>query len=184
MHNTKPDLPVSRSPKMPQPIGLQPRNLCWLLLSAVVIGLDQWTKYLATASLSYAQSEPVLPFLNWTLLHNYGAAFSMLADAGGWQRYFFTILAGTVSVVLMLWLMRVGSSAKTLSLGLALVLGGALGNLIDRINLGYVVDFVHVFYQTYHFPAFNVADAAITVGTILLIIDTFFLQDKREQRAP
>ena len=111
--------------------------------------------------------------LNWTLLHNHGAAFSFLSDAGGWQRYFFTSLAGLVSVVFVFWLMRMPKDMKILPLAIALILGGAVGNLIDRISLGYVVDFIHVYYQNSHFPAFNIADSAITIGTILMLIDTF-----------
>lgn len=153
----------------------------WLCLSLLAIVLDHLTKWLATHYLEYATPVPVLPFLNWTLLHNYGAAFSFLSDAGGWQRYLFTGLAMAVSVMLLIWLIRLPKHLMVLPAALALILGGAVGNLIDRVVLGYVVDFVHVFYQNYHFPAFNIADSAITLGTILLLIDTFFLEAKRKQ---
>lgn len=157
------------------------KNALWLLLSLLAIGLDQWTKSIATAHLTYGEPVPVMPMLNWTLLHNYGAAFSMLADAGGWQRWLFTGLAVLVSGIFTVWLLRLPKNTTVLALGIALVLGGAVGNLIDRISLGYVVDFIHVYYQDSHFPAFNIADSAITLGTILLIIDTFFLEKYRTQ---
>ena len=118
-----------------------------------------------------------------TLLHNYGAAFSFLSDAGGWQRYFFTSLAALVSVIFVFWLMRMPKHVTILPMAIALILGGAVGNLIDRVTLGYVVDFIHVYYNNSHFPAFNLADSAITLGTILLLIDTFFLEKHRIKRA-
>ena len=157
-----------------------PHNLVWVGLSIVAIILDQWTKWFATTHLNYADPVPVLPFLNWTLLHNYGAAFSFLSDAGGWQRYLFMGLAGLVSLIFVFWLMRMPKYMKVLPAAIALILGGALGNLIDRVTLGYVVDFIHVYYQNHNFPAFNVADSAITLGTILLLIDTFFLEKQRK----
>ena len=160
-----------------------PHNLWWIGLAIVAIILDQWTKSIATDTLIYADPVPVLPFLNWTLIHNYGAAFSFLSDAGGWQRYFFTSLAGLVSVIFVFWLMRMPKSMKVLPLAIALILGGAIGNLIDRVALGYVVDFIHVYYNNSHFPAFNIADSAITLGTILMLIDTFFLEGKRNRAA-
>ena len=160
-----------------------PHNLVWVGLSIVAIILDQWTKWIATEHLIYGQQNPVLPFLNWTLLHNYGAAFSFLSDAGGWQRYFFTGLAGVVSIIFLFWLMRMPKKMMILPAAIALILGGAVGNLIDRVSLGYVVDFIHFYYNNSHFPAFNIADSAITLGTILLLIDTFFLEKKRIQHA-
>ena len=159
------------------------RNLWWLLLAIVSIALDQYTKQIATANLVYAEPVQVLSFLNWTLLHNYGAAFSFLSDAGGWQRYFFSGLAGLVSIAFTIWLVRMPRKLKILPFAIALILGGALGNLIDRVSLGYVVDFIHFYYQDYHFPAFNIADSSITLGTILLLIDTFFLEKYRLQHA-
>ena len=160
-----------------------PHNLVWVGLSIVAIILDQWTKWIATEHLIYGQQNPVLPFLNWTLFHNYGAAFSFLSDAGGWQRYFFTGLAGVVSIIFLFWLMRMPKKMMVLPAAIALILGGAVGNLIDRVSLGYVVDFIHFYYNNSHFPAFNIADSAITLGTILLLIDTFFLEKQRIQRA-
>lgn len=156
-------------------------NLPWFALAALAVVLDQYTKYLASSHLTYAEPVPVLPFLNWTLLHNYGAAFSFLSNAGGWQRWFFTGLAVLVSLVLVGWLFRIGKQLKILAAAVTLILGGAIGNVIDRINLGYVVDFIHVFYGTWHFPAFNIADSAITLGVIFMLYDTFFLEPKREK---
>lgn len=157
-------------------------NVLWLGLSALAIIIDQWTKHIASTSLEYADPQHVVPFLNWTLLHNYGAAFSFLSGAGGWQRYVFIGLAGVVSLIFVFWLMRMPKGQKVLPAALALILGGAIGNLIDRMTLGYVVDFIHVYYGQYNFPAFNIADSAITLGTILLLIDTFFLEKKRKQQ--
>lgn len=162
---------------------IQLHNLWWIALAVLSIVLDQYTKHLASLYLVYAHSVPVLPVLSWTLLHNPGAAFSFLSDAGGWQRYLFTGLAAVVSVIFVVWLMRMPKTLKLLPCAVALILGGALGNLIDRVSLGYVVDFIHVFYHDYHFPAFNIADSSITLGTILLILDTFFLDKNRSTPA-
>ena len=159
--------------------GWNSKNAFWLLLSLLAIVIDQWTKSIAVAHLVYAQPVPVMPMLNWTLLHNYGAAFSFLSDAGGWQRYFFTSLASVVSVIFALWLLRLPKNTVVLAAALSLILGGAIGNLIDRVTLGYVVDFIHVYYSDSHFPAFNIADSAITLGVILMLIDTFFLEKHR-----
>ncbi|OZG71470.1 signal peptidase II [Hahella sp. CCB-MM4] len=149
------------------------KMLHWLWLSGLVIGLDLFSKYLASTNLDYAVSVPVLPFFNLTLLHNTGAAFSFLADASGWQRWFFALLAVAVSAMLIIWLTRLKPEEKWIACALSLVLGGALGNLYDRITLGYVVDFLHFFYGEYHFPAFNIADSAITVGAFMIAIDLF-----------
>ena len=145
----------------------------WVWLSGLVIGLDLVTKAMATALLNYAEPVPVLPYFNLTLLHNTGAAFSFLADASGWQRWFFIALAGAVSVCLLVWLSRLQPGERWLAIALALVLGGAVGNLYDRIIHGYVVDFIHVYYGNYHFPAFNIADCAISIGAVMMAIDIF-----------
>ena len=145
----------------------------WLWLSLVVLALDQVTKYLASAKLVLHQPIEILPMLNLTLMHNYGAAFSFLSDHSGWQRWFLTAVALVVSVVIVFWMRRLPPGEKLTAIGLALILGGALGNVWDRIQLGYVVDFIDVYYQSWHWPAFNIADSAITVGAVLLIIDTF-----------
>jgi signal peptidase II len=138
-----------------------------------VIILDQLTKIWATQTLTFNQPIAILPFFNFTLLHNTGAAFSFLANAGGWQRWFFTILAIGVSFVLVLWLARLKSNQYGLASALALILGGALGNVIDRLNYGYVIDFLDFYYKTWHWPAFNIADSAITIGAAILIVDAF-----------
>ncbi|MCG8610950.1 MAG: signal peptidase II, partial [Pseudomonadales bacterium] len=129
----------------------------WLILAAVVFVLDLVTKFYASTSLDYARSVEILPFFNLTLLHNTGAAFSFLASESGWQRWLFTGLAIIVSGVLLRWLYTLKGSDVWLSIAIALVLGGALGNLYDRITLGYVVDFLHFYWRDYHFPAFNLA---------------------------
>jgi len=151
----------------------RPGNLIWLVLTALIIALDLGTKALATDMLNYAQPVPVVPMFNLTLLHNTGAAFSMLADAAGWQRWFFIGLAAVVSIVLVRWLLKLKPDETWLAVAIALILGGALGNVYDRVVHGYVVDFIHLYWQNYHFPAFNLADSAITVGAAMMIIDTF-----------
>lgn len=148
------------------------RRLKWLWLSLLVIVLDQLTKLWASSGLNYGEPVAILPSFNLTLMFNTGAAFSFLNDAGGWQRWLFAIIAIAVSTVLMLWLRRLGSAQRWLAVALALVLGGALGNLIDRLYLGYVIDFVDVYYDRWHWPAFNVADSAIFIGVVMLIIDS------------
>jgi signal peptidase II len=147
----------------------------WLILSFVVIVLDQFTKWLAEAMLQFQHPVPVFPMFNLTLVHNYGAAFSFLSDAGGWQRWFFIILAVVVSTMVFQWLWRLRATERLHAAALSLILGGALGNLIDRIINGYVVDFIDVYYKHYHWPVFNIADSAITVGVILLVIDLLFV---------
>lgn len=150
-----------------------PNALRWLLLSAIVIALDLWTKHLALAHLTYGNPVPVLgQTLNWTLVYNYGAAFSFLSDAAGWQRWFFSALAIGVSILLTVWLSRLPRSDWRQALPFALVIGGALGNLVDRLRYGYVVDFIDVDLGFYRWPAFNIADSAITVGAVLMIVFT------------
>ncbi len=156
------------------------KNFSWLWLALIIIVLDQATKWYFSATMQLGDSINLLPGFNWTLAHNYGAAFSFLHDAGGWQRWFFAGIALVVSGGILFWLRSVPANARFLACALVLVLGGALGNLYDRMMLGYVVDFVHVYYGTWHFPAFNIADAGITVGAIMLIIDSLFLEKKRE----
>jgi signal peptidase II len=152
----------------------------WLALSVVVIVLDQWTKSIAVAALQYQIPVPVMPGLNWTLVHNQGGAFSFLSDHDGWQRWFFLVVSSIVTVVLIEWLRRTARHQWLLCMPLALLIGGAIGNLIDRARLGYVVDFVDVYYGQSHWPAFNVADSGITVGIILLIAYELFWARKSE----
>lgn len=156
------------------------KNLSWLWLSLLVIVLDLLSKNIVSSKMVLGQSIEVLPVFSWTLAHNYGAAFSFLHDAGGWQRWFFAGIALVVSVGIVWWLKTLQANARFLALALALVLGGAIGNLYDRILLGYVVDFIHVHYGSWNFPAFNIADSAITVGAIMLVIDSLFLEKKRQ----
>lgn len=155
--------------------------LKWLWLSVVVIVLDQLTKYLVSGSLQLFDSIPIMPSLNLVLAHNTGAAFSFLSDAGGWQRWFFVVLAVGVSVALVVWISRLKQHEIRLAVALSMVLGGALGNAWDRIVHGYVVDFIDVYYRDWHWPAFNVADSAITVGAALLIIDALFGHERGQQ---
>ena len=145
----------------------------WLWLSVAVIVLDQATKFLVTRFLDLYERVEVLPVLDFTLLHNTGAAFSILAGASGWQLWFFILLARVVSLALVVWLWRLPRGDRLIAIALALVLGGALGNLIDRVRHGYVVDFIHAHWGAAYFPAFNIADSAITVGAELLILDAF-----------
>ena len=145
--------------------------LRWLWLSALIIVLDQITKVIANTYMALHETIELAPFINLTLAYNEGAAFSFLSDAGGWQRWFFTVLAVTVSAVLVVWLRRLPPSEKFVAVALALILGGAIGNVIDRVYLGYVIDFIDVYYAQAHWPAFNVADSAISVGAVMLIWD-------------
>ena len=145
--------------------------LIWLRLSLFVIVLDQLTKIWASVVLELQQPMAVLPFVNLTLVHNDGAAFGLLATAGGWQRWFLTILALVISGVIVIWLSRLKRQQWWLAGALALILGGALGNVLDRALYGYVVDFIDIYYQQWHWPAFNIADSAISLGAVMLLID-------------
>jgi signal peptidase II len=169
----------------------------WFLLAAFVLLVDQVTKQWAVAVLEEGKIQAFLPFFNFTLLYNPGAAFSFLSDAGGWQRWFFTIVALLVCVFLVIWILRLSLANKLELTALAFILGGALGNLIDRILLGKVVDFVDWFYHssssclplfysreqlyTCHWPAFNVADAALLLGVFLLVVDMFVAKKEESQ---
>ena len=144
----------------------------WLVLAGFVFAVDQATKMLASHTLEPHVPVTVLPGLNLTLTHNTGAAFSLLSDAGGWQRWFFSVLSVVVSIVIIVWLRRLGRGQPWLSCALALVLGGALGNLWDRLTLGVVVDFIDVYYRVWHWPVFNFADTAISIGAVMLVIST------------
>ena len=150
----------------------------WLWLSLAIVGLDQATKFLVTRFFDLYERVEVLPVLDFTLLHNTGAAFSMLATASGWQRPFFIGLGLAMSVLLVVWIWRAPRGDKLLPLSLSLILGGAIGNVIDRVIHGYVVDFIHVHWGASYFPAFNIADSAITVGATLMILDAF--REKRK----
>lgn len=174
--------PKGRLNKTPKIVANGSRAFMWYLLSLVVIVIDQWTKWLAETNLTFLEPVPVIePVLNWTLAYNYGAAFSFLADAGGWQKWFFSGLALVMSLFLMVYLIKAPRKATLLSFGLALVLGGAVGNLIDRLLHGHVIDFIHVHYaDVWHYPIFNIADMAIMLGVAMIVIDMLFLEKKRE----
>jgi len=152
--------------------GNRGRAASWLLLSAFVILADQISKvYIARHYLEFEFTR-ILPVLDITSMHNVGAAFSFLASASGWQRWVFIGLAVVVSIGITIWLLKLPRGTHgLLAAGLALVLGGAIGNVIDRIRLGYVIDFIHFHWDRAYFPAFNVADSAITVGAACLLLD-------------
>jgi signal peptidase II len=156
----------------------------WLALSVLVVALDQWTKWLAESLLEPYRAVPVAPLLNMTLMYNEGAAFSFLAGAGGWQRWLFAAFALIMTAVLVIWLLRLRTEERAMAAGLSLVAGGAVGNLIDRVSTGRVVDFIDVYVADWHWPAFNVADSAITVGVCLLLLVSFRgeLRQKRAAR--
>ena len=145
--------------------------LRWLTLSLLVIGADQLTKIAAEAELQLHEAVPVMPFFNLMLAYNEGAAFSFLSDAGGWQRWLFSGLAVVISLVITFWLRRLSPAERLTGFGLALILGGAIGNLFDRLAYGHVIDFIQLYYDRWYWPAFNLADSAITVGVVLLLID-------------
>ena len=147
------------------------RFAAYMALAIVVIALDQWTKVLADTQLQYGNPVEILPVFNLTLQYNTGAAFSFLSDAGGWQRWFFTVISTVVSIALIIWIYRLKDREQLLAIALTFILGGAIGNLWDRVLLGHVVDFISVHWQQHYFPAFNLADSAITLGAILMILD-------------
>jgi signal peptidase II len=154
--------------------------LKWLWLSLITLVLDQWSKIAVDGSMRLYESIALIPGFNLTYVRNTGAAFSFLSEAGGWQRWFFAVLAFTISVVLTVWLYRLKKHETLLAVALALVLGGAVGNLIDRLAYGYVIDFLDVYYQTWHWPAFNIADMAISLGVFLMLLENFGIGTQTE----
>ena len=146
--------------------------LRWLNISAIVVALDLYTKHLVQATFSYGDSYTITSFFDLVRYHNQGSAFGFLADAGGWQKQLFNAVS-VVAIIVISYLMRKHSTEKLFCIGLALVLGGAAGNLYDRVTLGYVVDFLNFHWKIYTYPAFNVADSAICVGVGLLLLDSF-----------
>ncbi|SFX55089.1 signal peptidase II [Marinospirillum alkaliphilum DSM 21637] len=164
-------------------LKLRRSSLPWLLLAGVLLALDLISKAWVSNSLFYGQRIEVLPVFDLVLLHNSGAAFSFLADAGGWQRWFFVLLAVVASLFIYGWLNRLQPGEKLTALALALILGGAIGNLHDRFFYGYVVDFLAFHWNQRYFPAFNIADAGITVGAVLLIWQSFFGQQPPADKA-
>lgn len=172
---------MSEAERTSVPQSWQQSGLYWLWLSVAVLVLDQASKLWVDAAFELYERVEVFPGLNFTLVYNRGAAFSLLSDAGGWQRWFFAIFALIVSAVILVWLRRVVREDRLQASGLALVLSGAIGNVWDRLQHGHVIDFIDVHYGNWHWPAFNVADSAITVGVLLLLADTLLV---RREPAP
>jgi signal peptidase II len=164
--------------------GLRAGAANWLWLALVVMLLDQWTKYLVSENLDEFEQIILLPVLELMRLHNEGAAFSFLSDASGWQRWLFVGLGVVVSGGILVWLRRLPANGQNLlAAGLSLILGGALGNVIDRVLGGHVIEFIRVHYVEHFFPAFNLADSAITIGAVLLILDNLLEYDRARTRA-
>jgi len=147
--------------------------LKWLGLSFLAVLLDQLSKLLIADNMQLYQSINIMPYVNLTYVHNTGAAFSFLSEAGGWQRWFFAALAIVIGSVIAVWLSRLKAHETLMAVSLSLVLGGAIGNLIDRLAYGYVIDFLDIYVQSWHWPAFNVADSAITLGVVLMLLESF-----------
>jgi len=162
--------------------SLKQSGIVWLWLAVLIVVLDQVTKYIVTLNLAYYEFIPVLPVFNLTHVHNYGAAFSFLSGAGGWQRWFFAILALVASILMISWLKYTSRNQHLLCVSLVLILGGALGNLIDRLVFGYVIDFLDFYWSDYHFPAFNVADVSITFGAFFMVIYTIWFEPKEAKQ--
>jgi signal peptidase II len=165
-------------------MSAEPRRASWrwLLVSLAVLVADQVTKQMVIRAFDLYDRVSVLPLLDLMRLHNTGAAFSFLADASGWQTWFFAAVAAVVSLGILWWFRQLPRGLVAVPLGLTLVLGGAIGNLVDRLMYGYVVDFILVHYESWSYPAFNVADSAITCGVILLLLDSFWLERRRRSR--
>lgn len=167
---------------MKHPLVEPKTALVWAWLSAVVVALDQFVKWYVVSRFELYEILPVAPVLDLTRLHNEGAAFGILSDAGGWQRWFFLGLAAAIGVAIVFWLRSLPVRGQSwVAIALALILGGAIGNAYDRFVDGYVVDYLHFHWGEHYFPAFNVADIGITTGAIMLIIDA--LLDSRRRRA-
>ena len=172
---------VEHMPKMLKSNNtIKKSGLWWLWISVIIVVLDQWTKNIATEYLRIYEAVVVNDYLNWTLMHNEGMAFSFLADQSGWQRWGISVVAIAIVVWLLVWLKRNDFKVKFLNLGLCFVIGGALGNIYDRLNLGYVIDFIEAHYNEYFWPAFNVADTAISIGAFFLILDLIW--GKKEEK--
>jgi signal peptidase II len=173
---------MSVNPQANPPVQAPPPLTRWRVLAGCLLIIDQLTKLWFDSSLRYGERVQILPFFDFTLLYNPGAAFSFLADQAGWQRWFFTVL-GLGAAVFMLWMMHTNRTQRRLLLALALILSGALGNVIDRIAYGHVIDFLLFYWQNWYYPAFNVADSCITLGAILLILDEILRLRGRHARA-
>ncbi len=158
---------------------LNKKNLLWLILSLLIIILDQLSKHWMITNLTYGEPWVILPMFNLTLTNNPGAAFNFLSSADGWQRWLFTAIAIFVSIYILFWLMYAAKRDYLTKIGLSLVLGGAIGNLCDRLHYGFVIDFIQVHYKNWYFPDFNLADSAITVGAIFIIVTLLFNRGKQ-----
>ena len=148
-------------------------QLKWLWISLLVIVLDQATKQIAESLLPIHQAVNVIPYFDWYLTYNKGAAFSFLADAGGWQRWLFTLIAIVISSIIVQWLYKLPREETMTAVSLSLILGGAVGNLIDRVYLGHVIDYIQIWLGSYPWPAFNIADTSIFLGAVMLILSSF-----------
>ena len=148
-------------------------GLRWIWLTLLCLIVDQVTKHWVAGTFDYRETLAVLPFFNITYVHNTGAAFSFLADQGGWQRGFFTAIASIASIVFLVWMAKTPKQQRLLSIAFAFILSGAVGNLIDRALFGYVIDFLDFHWAGYHFAAFNIADSAIFIGAALMILESF-----------
>jgi signal peptidase II len=168
--------------------NLQSPAWLWFAIAAVLLLADQLTKLWIVEHYTYGSGDSITAFFNLVHVRNYGAAFSFLDNEGGWQRWGFSIFAAVVSVVLIVWIARLSPQKKLEGLALGLILGGALGNLYDRVTLGFVVDFLDFHWSGWHFPAFNVADSGITLGALLILADGFLNRtdqtDNKEVDAP
>lgn len=152
---------------------LSETGLRWLWLTLLCLVIDQVSKHWVAGTFSYGETLSVLPFFNLTYVHNPGAAFSFLADQGGWQRWFFTAIASIASIVFFIWMAKTPKEQKLSAIAFSLILSGAVGNLIDRALFGYVIDFLDFYWGRSHFAAFNVADSAIFIGAALMILESF-----------
>jgi len=155
--------------------------LKWLVLSVITIILDQWSKLAVDGSMKLYESIPITAFFNLVYVRNTGAAFSFLSDAGGWQRWLFAGLAFIISGILIAWITKLKQQEVLLAVSLSLVLGGAIGNLIDRVAYGYVIDFMDLYYYSWHWPAFNIADAAICLGVFLMVLESFGIGSAKDE---
>ena len=150
------------------------KNMLWLGLAICILLFDQFTKFLAMRALDFGVSKSLIPGLSFTLAHNTGAAFSLFNQGNGWQIILFTILAMFVSIYLIIWLFRLQEENNITKLAICLILGGSLGNMIDRLSYGYVIDFIALYYKNYHWPIFNIADSGITIGAGILLYEFFY----------
>lgn len=163
------------------PLSLKQSGIVWLWLVVCVIAVDLWAKFYILNNFQLYEYVPVMPYLNFAYAQNTGAAFGFLGDHDGWQRWFFTVIAISVSAVLVIFMRKTPKTAKSLNIGYALVMGGALGNLFDRLVHGFVVDFIDFYIGDWHYATFNIADIAISVGAALIIFDGLFLNKKSNQ---